>query len=70
MKNKIEKKEAKPLYEKKNSANNYKDYIFEESDEDKKEGEDEEEEEEEEEEDRELSEEAKNIILKSQTECY
>ena len=68
VKNKIEKKEAKPLYEKKNSAKNCKDYIFEESDEDKKEGEEEEEEEDEEEE-RELSEEAKNI-LKSQTDCY
>ena len=37
VKNKIEKKEAKPLYEKKNSAKNCKDYMFVESDEDKKE---------------------------------
>ena len=68
VKDKIEKKEVKPLYEKK-SDKNCKDNFFEESDEDKKEKKDGEEEEEEEEEERELSEETKNI-LNSQTDCY
>ena len=67
VKNKIDNKEAKPLYEDKNSKKTCNNFFYDESDEDGKQNNCEEEEEEEEE--IELSEETKNL-LKSQTDCY